>query len=151
MSGTPWTRTKEAAKIIADVILPQDRCAVVDFGSNAWIRQELTSNKELIKQVIDKMPFSNGSTAMDRGISKGIEVVESVNDANRQKIFMLLSDGYPDNANLARNMANTAAQKGIKIFTLGLGNGVDGNFLTEIAALTGGNISIALLQMNLIQ
>jgi Mg-chelatase subunit ChlD len=138
MSGTPWRKTKEAAKIISDVILPQDRCAIVDFGSDSWTRQELTSNKELLKQVIDSMPFSNGGTAVDRGIAKGIEVVEAVNEADRQKIFMLLSDGNPNNALRAKTMANTAAQKGIKIFTLGLGSGVNGNFLTEIAALTGG-------------
>ena len=32
------------------------------------------------------MPFSNG-TAVDRGIAKGIEVVEAVNEADRQKIL----------------------------------------------------------------
>ena len=50
---------------------------------------------------------------------------------------MLLSDGNPNNALRAKTMANTGT-KGIKIFTLGLGSGVNGNFLTEIAALTGG-------------
>lgn len=138
MSGTPWVKTKEAAKIISDVILPQDSCAIVAFGSSSWTRQELTSNKELLKQVIDTMPFSGGGTAVDSGITKGIEVVEAVSESDRQKIFMLLSDGNPNNASTAKTMANTAAQKGIKIFTLGLGNGVNGNFLTEIAALTGG-------------
>ncbi len=138
MSGTPWTKTKEAAKIISDVILPQDSCAIVAFASSAWTRQELTSNKELLKQVIDTMPFSGGGTAVNTGIAKGIEVVETVSESDRQRVFMLLSDGNPDNASTAKTMANTAAEKGIKIFTLGLGNGVNGTFLTEIAALTGG-------------
>lgn len=55
MGGTPWSKTKEAAKIIVDLILPQDRCAVIDFNSTAYLRQDFTSDKELLKEVISRL------------------------------------------------------------------------------------------------
>ncbi|TYQ16568.1 UNVERIFIED_CONTAM: Mg-chelatase subunit ChlD [Acetivibrio alkalicellulosi] len=136
MSGTPWTQTKEASKIIANMILPQDRCAVIDFGSRATLRQGLTSNKELLNQVIDGMPFEGGGTRMDLGISRAIELIEE-EKTERETVFMLLSDGIPNNRNTTQAQANIAAEKGMKIYTLGLGSRIDEDFLKNIASLTG--------------
>ena len=137
MSGTPWTKTKEAAKIIADMIQPEDRCAVVGFGSSAWTQISLTSDKTLIKQSITNMPFDNGGTAMDLGLQKGFDIVADVGK-DRQKVFMLLSDGQPNSQSAVYTKVTTAIQKEIKIFTLGLGNGVNGTFMQDIANKTGG-------------
>ncbi|WP_027622021.1 vWA domain-containing protein [Acetivibrio clariflavus] len=119
MSGTPWTKAKEAAKIIVDLILPQDRCAVIDFSDSATLRQGLTSDKELLKQVISSLG-SGGGTSIHAGIARGIQLIDSVNDTDRQRVFMLLSDGE-SNESSALAQANSAAEKGITIFTLGLG------------------------------
>lgn len=137
MSGTPWTKTKEAAQIIADMIQTEDRCAVVGFGSSARIQIDLTSDKELVKQSITNMPFRGGGTAMDLGIQKGFEVVANVG-SDRQKIFMLLSDGVPNSQSAVYTKVSTAIEKEIKIYTLGLGDGVDGVFMQDIADKTGG-------------
>lgn len=136
MNGTPWSRAKEASKIIADLILPQDRCAVIDFNSSANLRQDLTSDKELLKQVISGLG-SSGGTSIDAGIARGIQVVDSFDDPERQKVFMLLSDGN-SNESRALSQANLAAEKGITIFTVGLG-GVNEGILKNIASVTGGN------------
>jgi len=135
MSGTPWTKAKEAAKIIVDLILPQDRCAVIDFSYSATLRQGLTSDKELLKQVISSLG-SGGGTSIHAGIARGIQLIDSVNDTDRQRVFMLLSDGE-SNESSALAQANSAAEKGITIFTLGLG-GVNERLLKNIANITGG-------------
>jgi Mg-chelatase subunit ChlD len=137
MSGTPWTKTKDAAKTIADMIQPEDRCAVVGFGSSAWIQINLTSDKNLVKQSITNMPYYGGGTAMDAGIQKGFDIVSNVG-SDRQKIFMLLSDGQPNSQSAVYTKVSTAIQKGIKIYTLGLGYGVNGPFMQDIANKTGG-------------
>lgn len=136
MNGTPWSKAKEAAKIIADLILPQDRCAIIDFNTSATLRQELTSDKELLKQVIGGLG-SGGGTKIDAGIARGIQVIDLVSDMDRQNVFMLLSDGG-SNESSALSQANLAAEKGITIFTLGLGS-VNEGLLKNIASITGGN------------
>jgi len=136
MGGTPWSKTKEAAKIIVDLILPQDRCAVIDFNSTAYLRQDFTSDKELLKEVISRLG-SGGGTNIDKGIAKGMEIVEAAGNSDSKKVFMLLSDGA-SNVSLALEQANLASEKGITIFTLGLG-GVKEELLKNIAHITGGD------------
>ncbi len=137
MSGTPWSKTKDAANILADMIQTGDRCAVVGFGSSAWIQVNLVSDKETVKNSITGMPFDNGGTAMDAGLQRGLDIAANVS-SDRQVIFMLLSDGYPNSQSAVYTKLSTAIQKGIKIYTLGLGSGVDGTFMQDIANKTGG-------------
>lgn len=135
MDGTPFSKAKEAAKTIVDLILPQDRCAVIDFENYATLRQGLTSDKELLKQVINGLG-SGGGTSIDAGIARGIQLIDSVVEPDRQSVFMLLSDGG-SNESSAVAQANLAAEKGITIFTLGLG-GVNERLLKNIASITRG-------------
>lgn len=150
MSGTPWTKTKEAAIILADMIQGEDRCAVVGFGSSANIQINLTSDKELVKQSITSMPFYGGGTAMDAGLQKGLDVTANTG-SDRQIVFMLLSDGQPNSQSAVYTKVSTAIQKGIKIYTLGLGSGVNGAFMQNIADMTGGTYKFSPTPQDLIQ
>lgn len=136
MSGTPWTKTKEAAKNVADMIQDEDRCAVVRFASSASTQVSLINDKEFVKKSITDMSFSGGGTAMDAGIQQALGEVKDVS-TEREVVFMLLSDGVPNSQSAVYTKVSTAIQKGIKIFTLGLG-GVNGAFMQDIATKTGG-------------
>lgn len=142
MSGTPWIKTKEAAQLIADMIQPEDRCAVVSFGSSSQVHVALTSNKDFVKQSIANMYFSGGGTAMDAGIQAGFNILSEVGD-DRQKVFILLSDGYPNSQSRVYSQISTVIEKQIKLFTLGLGSGVNGAFMKDIAHKTGGTYNFS--------
>ena len=72
MNGTPFSKAKEAAKTIVNLILPQDRCAVIDFENFATLRQGLTSDKELLKQVINGL--GNGKDELCKDLTE-IEIL----------------------------------------------------------------------------
>ena len=70
-------------------------------------------------------------------VYKRFEVVANTG-SDRQVVFMLLSDGVPNSQSSVYTKVAVAIQKGIKIYTLGLGNGVNGAFMQDIANKTGG-------------
>lgn len=138
MTGARWTETKEASKIIVDMIQGADSAAIIGFSYGAWIEQEFTEDKELLKTKINQMRNPAYGTGMNDGIRIAIELTELSSGENREKIFILLSDGHPSSVEKVINETNIAQEKGIKILTLGLGNEINVDLLRNIAQITGG-------------
>ena len=120
MSGSRMSSTKAAAKQIISQMKANDRCAVVGFTTSSNVKQDLTSDKELLENAVDRL-YASGGTAINSGINKALAMFEDQSEETRQKYIILLSDGE-DGTNSAAAAA-AAGEKGIRIFTLMIGSG----------------------------
>ena len=137
---------KEASKGVIDLMQSFDRAAVVEFAGSAWVQQELTNDKEVLKQSIDNTPVSPwDGTAIGIALSKSIEIIEKQSDAGRQKVILLLSDGADNRWTYSQiiQLAEEAKVKGIKIYCVGLGSGADQDLLKEISNITQAGYSFS--------
>ena len=124
-----------------------DKVGVVNWASTIRQQQNLTNNFTQAKNVVNQnTPSGNTNGALALRTSIGILDADSVLEPY-QKFIILLTDGEfnePSNANSAAlAQADIAADKGYKIFTIGLGSGVNPSILGQIANRTGGSYYFA--------
>jgi hypothetical protein len=134
-SNDPSGLRKEAAKEFVDAFYSQDQGAVVDFDSSAYIRVHLTKDKDSIKAAINSIDAS-GNTNINNAVSLSIdELLSTYAIEDNKKIIILLTDG---NGTYYNTTTTRAIENDITIYTIGLGNGVNGALLDTIATSTGG-------------
>lgn len=131
----------DAARAFVDKLSEKDRAAVIDFDGSAQIYQTFTNDKEALYAAIGQVD-SSGSTNLGVGISTAINqfIDENYDGTNTYKYIIMLTDG---NGDYDAVYTTSAAENGIIIYTVGLGNGVDETLLQEIAAGTGGKYYFA--------
>lgn len=155
-------RLSIARKVIRAYIQQQtfNRIGIVEFASYSFTRSPLTLDKNMLTRIIDDMVISphGQTTAIGMGISTAINRLR--HSQAKSKVIILLTDG-DNNAGLIDPLtaAQIAREKGIRIYTIGLGNpdqyliprdesfnlymldtgkSVNEAVLQEIANLTGG-------------
>jgi uncharacterized protein YegL len=137
---------KEASKGVIDLMQSVDRAAVVEFAGSVWVQQELTDDKEVLKQSIDNTPVSPwDGTSIGAALSKAIEIIAEKSDAGRQKAILLLSDGADNKWGSSKIMqqAEIAKENGIKVHCIGLGSGADQDLLKSISNTTEAGYSFS--------
>ena len=122
MSGTRMSNTKAAAKEIISQMKENDRCAVIGFTGSASVKQELTSDKNLLENAVDRLN-ANGGTSIYRGIDSALAMFDSMSSDERQKFIILLSDGEDGSTSQSLSSAKTAGEKDIRIFAMMIGSG----------------------------
>jgi len=137
---TPATNSKiDAAKNAANTFLgnlgPDDQSSVVSFSDNASLDKTLSNNHLLSQTTINGLT-AGGATNIGDAIAEGTAELGSER-ANSQavKAMILLTDGQ-DSSDINDEIQD-AKNKGYKIFTIGLGNGVNPATLGNIATVTG--------------
>jgi len=145
----PLTSVKAAAISFVRQLGAGDQGALVSFATEASnpIDQTLVSYSSLLEKSIETIAIASGDT-QHTNIGDGIlkahtELGSSRHNEGSTRVIILLTDGvatvpqdqknenYP--AEFAKTEASFAKQKGIEIFTIGLGNNTDGDFLADIA------------------
>ncbi|AXH98341.1 VWA domain-containing protein [Sporosarcina sp. PTS2304] len=71
-------------------------------------------------------------------IASGLKIAFSKFTTEREKMLILLTDGKSSKAPIMKELEE-AKKRGIKIFTIGLGNNLDKSLLKQIASETGGS------------
>jgi hypothetical protein len=139
---------KNGAKLYVDSMSLWDRGAVVDFDEYAVLLHNLSTDYEQIKNDIDTID-SWGNTEYGRGLRTSIDELLANGNPEHVWIIILLSDGngYED---LARAQAGRAAENGIKVFTVGLGENHNEDILKEIANITDGEYYYAKAAVDLL-
>ena len=135
MSGDRIRDAKKAAIRFLDAIdLNVHRVGLVSFGDpEAHIRMELTQNFELLRQAIEGLDAAWGGTPMDKAITLTRDrVFDDSGDGNN--VLVLLTDGAPNNRSKTMREAELAKQQDIQIVTIGVGVGVDSEYLKQIAS-----------------
>lgn len=107
----------------------------------------LTSDKEKVKEKINSIKTLTErftGTYIGNALENGLKEFKDSNSNDTRKYLILLTDGK-DTTNVEgyddkkiESAMNQAKQKGIKVFTIGLGDEIDGNVLGNISNYTGG-------------
>ena len=118
------SRLEVAKRVIKNYIDKQEfnRIGLVTFVSFALTKAPLSSDKELLKTLVDEITYlDDGATAIGSGILTGLNRIK--NSTAKSKVMILLTDGV-NNAGIIEpiSAANVARELGVKIYTIGLGN-----------------------------
>ena len=129
MEGAPLAEAKQAAKeFVKKSDLAHTSIGLIEFGSDAKMISAPTQSAKHINRAIEQLSIQ-GSTNMADGIKIAHSELKSVDDP---RFVILLTDGYPNNANAAKKAAKAVCADGIELITIGTG-GADENYLKELA------------------
>lgn len=135
---------KEAAKLLVSNLAPQDVFSLVTYAGEAELVRAAgtVSDPGLFHHAID-MIRASGSTNLSGGLISGIHQVEIYHSAEMLSRVILVSDGLANNgitdvSVLARHAAR-AAERGISVTTIGLGDDFDEDLLMALGNEGRGN------------
>jgi Mg-chelatase subunit ChlD len=147
----PLTDVKTAAKSFINELSKFDQATIVSFaneGSNpvdAFLSSELSVIKQAIENIAIIPPSNTQNTNIGDGMLQAAAELESERHrAASGKIMVVLTDGvatrplkagdttYPEK--FALGVAQDAKQKGIRVFTIGLGKDLNQSFLSTLAS-----------------
>mgnify|MGYP006061123771 FL=1 len=161
-------RLEKSKQIVNQIInkLTSDRVGIVAYAGKAFPQLPITTDYSSAKMFLSNMNtdmISSQGTAIDEAIQLSTTYFDE--DIKTSKLLIIISDGE-DHNNSSLDIAKMAAQKGIKIYTIGVGkekgspipmkkNGITQNYkrdnnnevvitklnkkvLTEIAEITQG-------------
>jgi Mg-chelatase subunit ChlD len=145
----PLTSVKNAAKTFISQLESRDRGAIVSFATTASspVDKSLTGNQDALAEAVDNITVGTPPDTQHTNVAGGLEQArQELLDHGRKdatKVIILLTDGiasrplkdgepdYPEMT--ASTTAQTIRDDGIDLFTVGLGNEVNANFLSGLA------------------
>ncbi len=140
MQGARLQRVKEATNYIIDYLQDDDYFSLVTFSDRAEI--VLPAKREIDKAIAKSkvsMIHSSGGTEILQGLLMGLDQVERWQTVQTINHLILLTDGqtYGDEDECLVQ-AIEAAQRGISISTMGIGQDWNDKLLDDIALRSGG-------------
>ncbi len=143
---TPGALSRRLLHALSANLGPQDRIAIVTYGSTVATPLELTAGdrQDDIEQVIDELG-TNGSTNMEAGLERAYEIARAAlaGGETEETRIVLFTDVQPnvgaDSATEFEQMAGKGAEDGIGITVLGLGLGLGQETMKAMSHLRGGN------------
>jgi hypothetical protein len=138
MMGSGNAGAKAAGNAYVDLLDgTADEATVIWFNTTVTVYQSMTTAKDLLHNAINALPAS-GATAVWDGIYIGVmELVH--NGVNQCRSVIAMTDGG-DNSSMhyPSEIISLANRNRIRVFTVGLGSGINSAELQTIATLTGG-------------
>lgn len=140
MGGQPITDLRNAVVTFIETSPDIETIALVTFSSGIESEYPFgTSNTVMIDAA--KQLYASGGTNMYDAIVKSLEDFSS--SPNEINYILLLSDGQDgtrhDASEIASAIGDVAIGKGVTLYSLGLGNGVDAEYMSQLAVSTGGS------------
>jgi Ca-activated chloride channel homolog len=143
MNGTRLDKVKVAAHQIIDQLTAEDILSVISFNDRAEVIIPATpvDNKHALKAKVS-MINASGGTEIFKGLSAGVEQNRRYLGPKLVNHVVLLTDGntFGDHESCIE-LARKAAEQGISISAMGLGQEWNDEFLDELASTTGGTSS----------
>jgi len=140
MQGRKIKNLREAAKLVVDRLGPQDTISIVAFSDRKYLiaASQPVDNKDELKQKIDRIR-DGGGTAISGGMGQGLTELEKAVGGDRISRMLLLTDGQTfGDEKQCKKLAKKAADRGIVVNALGLGDDWNEDLLDEIAGSSGG-------------
>lgn len=130
----------DVTKKFIDTLRKNDKVAVIGFDSYARRLQGLTSDFKKAKNSLSGISNYGGGTSLSAGLERALEEFpvageDSHKKEDAMKIIVLLTDGQGE---YSKKYEQTAIERGIKIYTVGLGQYYDRGLLSSIAQNTSG-------------
>jgi Ca-activated chloride channel family protein len=134
---------QDAVTYFVDQLAADDEAEIVKFGSRVEVVQNFTSDKYLLKIAIEKeVDLGRNSAIYDAAY---VAVDDTSSRIKERKAVIVVTDGrdYDGSGNTyssktLSNVISFANEKGIPIFTVGLGEKVNEDDLKQMADDTGG-------------
>ncbi len=133
MDGRPIQEAKAAASSFVNTIGDNASVAIITFNTQARLVQDYTTDKDLLLNTIWALPHGGETAIYDAG---QLAVETAANSLFPRRTAIILSDGaeYGGNSSASRESAlETAQVRGVPVYTIGLGYGVDRTYLQELS------------------
>jgi VWFA-related protein len=133
MADLPFLAAQEAARVFVNSIGPNDPVAIYDFDTDVRLVQDFTTDKTALLSAIDSLTLGGKTALYGAGLEGVIKASES---GSPRRALILLSDGseYGGVSGVARGDAlQEARERGVPVYTIGLGYGADRTYLMELA------------------
>ena len=116
-------RLEKSKQIVAQIVnnLASDRIGIIAYAGKAFPQLPITTDYAAAKMFLQNMNtdmLSSQGTAIDEAINLARTYYNDEEQTNR--VLIIISDGE-DHSDIAADVAETAADEGIKIFTIGVG------------------------------
>jgi Ca-activated chloride channel homolog len=140
MEGARIDMIKQNVFHLIRQLKPQDYLSLVTFGDRADIVMTPTRVADLGPQSSTvSLITTGGGTEIYQGLQAGIDLLKMYPGADMRQV-VLMTDGHTyGDEQKCLELAASAAQDGIPICTLGIGNEWNDVFLDKIASLSGGS------------
>ncbi|SLM30535.1 conserved membrane hypothetical protein [Desulfamplus magnetovallimortis] len=162
------TRLDAVKGVVGDFIMKRegDRIGMVVFGSRAFTQLPLTRDYNTIAFMLEKLEIGAAGPSTAIGDAIGISLKRLEDIESKSNIVILLTDGRSNSGEISPETAATiASERGVKIYTVGVGTegkapflvkdpllgqryvyqrvDMDHDTLEKIAEMTGGSFFIA--------
>jgi Ca-activated chloride channel homolog len=115
----------EAVKMVVNTFIKQrsgDRIGLVVFGSQAYTQLPLTRDYGAIATILTRIEIGAAGRATAMGDAIGIALKRLTDVKSRSNIIIMLTDGRSNSGEFEpQTTAEIAKQKGVKIYTIGVG------------------------------
>lgn len=129
---TPNRLEAEKKKLAEFVeLMPNDRIGVIMFSEKVFTLLPLSTDLNLIKQIIDEIKIGFLGSGTNIGDALGLAIGRLSQSLAKNKIIILLTDGVSNVGVMTPiQAAEEAAEKKIKIYTIGVGSNSDAQIPT---------------------
>ena len=130
MRGDDLTQAKRAStELITKMIdLSVHQMALMSFSDKPKVLSGLTNDASKLTRELPQIE-AYGGTAMIEALHAAEKVLEN---STRQKIALIVTDGYPDRRQQTLSCAHKVRDNGLKIIAIGVGVDFDKNYLDEM-------------------
>jgi Ca-activated chloride channel family protein len=116
-------RLEKAKQLVTQIInnLASDRVGIIAYAGKAFPQLPITTDYSSAKMFLQNMNtdmLSSQGTAINEAINLARTYYDDDEQTNR--VLIIISDGE-DHSNMSANVAEEAAEEGIRIFTIGVG------------------------------
>ena len=133
MRGDDLTQAKRAStELITKMIdLSVHQMALMSFSDKPKVLSGLTNDASKLTRELPQIE-AYGGTAMIEALHAAEKVLEN---STRQKIALIVTDGYPDRRQQTLSCAHKVRDNGLKIIAIGVGVDFDKNYLDEMVGV----------------
>lgn len=125
----------EAVKTVINEFISKrsgDRIGLVVFGTHAYTQMPLTRDYNTISAVLERLKIGAAGKSTAVGDAIGISLKRLEDIKSKSNIIILLTDGQSNTGELSPQTATEiAVQKGVKIYTVGVGSKGKARFLIQ--------------------
>jgi Ca-activated chloride channel family protein len=125
----------EAVKTVINEFISKrsgDRIGLVVFGTHAYTQMPLTRDYNTISAVLERLKIGAAGKSTAVGDAIGISLKRLEDIKSKSNIIILLTDGQSNTGELSPQTATEiAVQKGVKIYTVGVGSKGKAPFLIQ--------------------
>lgn len=134
MAGLPLERAKQAARLFIEQLADDDLVSIVTFDNRAQVVLDYTTDKQAVLNTIDALPLGGRTALYDAGV---LSVQQADAAPINRRVVVLLSDGAEFEEGRSDNPRDAAlllsTQRGVPVYTVGLGFGTDRTYLRALA------------------